>query len=138
MVLRDFLPPALRGVMVAAFLAAFMSTLGTQLNWGVSYLVNDLYRRFVVREKTEKHYVAVGRLFTILLVLISGYVASQLHSVGQGWQIVLGCGSRGGGLSQQAFSRRRSGYVCQDFIDHGGNHYGGVDRGHFSYSGGIR
>ena len=42
MVLRDFLPPALRGVMVAAFLAAFMSTLGTQLNWGVSYLVNDL------------------------------------------------------------------------------------------------
>src|SRR5206468_3550245 len=64
MVLRDFLPPALRGVMVAAFLAAFMSTLGTQLNWGVSYLVNDLYRRFMVREKTEKHYVAVGRLFT--------------------------------------------------------------------------
>jgi Na+/proline symporter len=92
MVLRDFLPPALRGVMVAAFLAAFMSTLGTQLNWGVSYLVNALYRRFVVREKTEKHYVAVGRLFTILLVLISGYVASQLHSVGQGWQIVLGLG----------------------------------------------
>jgi solute:Na+ symporter, SSS family len=78
--------------MVAAFLAAFMSTLGTQLNWGVSYLVNDLYRRFMVREKTEKHYVAVGRLFTILMVLISGYVASQLHSVGQGWQIVLGLG----------------------------------------------
>jgi uncharacterized sodium:solute symporter family permease YidK len=69
-----------------------MSTLGTQLNWGVSYLVNDLYRRFMVREKTEKHYVAVGRLFTIMMVLISGYVASQLHSVGQGWQIVLGLG----------------------------------------------
>src|SRR6478672_1777958 len=47
MVLRDFLPPALRGVMVAAFLAAFMSPVGTQLNWGVSYLVNDLYRRFL-------------------------------------------------------------------------------------------
>jgi solute:Na+ symporter, SSS family len=92
MVLRDFLPPALRGVMVAAFLAAFMSTLGTQLNWGVSYLVNDLYRRFMVRGKTEKHYVAIGRLFTILMVLISGYVASQLHSIGQGWQIVLGLG----------------------------------------------
>jgi Na+/proline symporter len=92
MVLRDFLPPALRGVMVAAFLAAFMSTLGTQLNWGVSYLVNDLYRRFMVREKTEKHYVAIGRLFTILMVLVSGYVAGQLHSVGEGWQIVLGLG----------------------------------------------
>lgn len=92
MVLRDYLPPALRGVMIAAFLAAFMSTLGTQLNWGVSYLVNDLYRRFVVREKSERHYVAMGRTFTILLVLISGYIAGQLHSVGEGWQIVLSLG----------------------------------------------
>jgi solute:Na+ symporter, SSS family len=92
MVLRDFLPPALRGVMVAAFLAAFMSTLGTQLNWGVSYLINDLYRRFMAREKSERHYVAMGRAFTILLVLISGYVAGQLRSVGEGWQIVLGLG----------------------------------------------
>jgi Na+/proline symporter len=50
MVLRDFLPPALRGLMVAAFLAAFMSTIGTQLNWGTSYLVNDFYRRFLVRD----------------------------------------------------------------------------------------
>src|SRR5919108_5219536 len=48
MVLRDYLPPALRGLMVAAFLAAFMSTIGTQLNWGSSYLVNDLYKRFFV------------------------------------------------------------------------------------------
>src|SRR6185437_13868160 len=92
MVLRDYLPPALRGVMIAAFLAAFMSTLGTQLNWGVSYLVNDLYRRFLARDKSERHYVAIGRMFTILLVLISGYVASQLHSIGQGWQIVLELG----------------------------------------------
>jgi Na+/proline symporter len=92
MVLRDYLPPALRGVMIAAFLAAFMSTLGTQLNWGVSYLVNDLYRRFLARHKSERHYVAIGRLFTIVLVLISGYVASQLTSIGQGWQIVLELG----------------------------------------------
>jgi solute:Na+ symporter, SSS family len=92
MVLRDYLPPALRGLMIAAFLAAFMSTLGTQLNWGVSYLVNDLYRRFLVPKKTERHYVGVGRLLTIVLVLVSGYVASQLSSVGQGWQIVLNLG----------------------------------------------
>jgi len=92
MVLRDYLPPALRGVMIAAFLAAFMSTLGTQLNWGVSYLVNDLYRRFLARDKSERHYVAIGRLFTIVLVLISGYVASQLTSIGQGWRIVLELG----------------------------------------------
>jgi solute:Na+ symporter, SSS family len=92
MVLRDYLPPALRGLMVAAFLAAFMSTLGTQLNWGVSYLVNDLYRRFVAKSRSERHYVAMGRLFTIGLVLISGYVASQLTSIGEGWQIVLNLG----------------------------------------------
>ena len=92
MVLRDYLPPALRGVMIAAFLAAFMSTLGTQLNWGVSYLVNDLYRRFLARDRSERHYVAIGRFFTIVLVLISGYVASQLTSIGQGWQIVLELG----------------------------------------------
>jgi len=61
MVLRDFLPPALRGLMVAAFLAAFMSTIGTQLNWGTSYLVNDFYRRFLVKNSSERHYVNMGR-----------------------------------------------------------------------------
>ncbi len=63
MVLRDFLPPALRGLMIAAFLAAFMSTVGTQLNWGTSYLVNDLYRRFLLRQRSERHYVIVSKNF---------------------------------------------------------------------------
>jgi SSS family solute:Na+ symporter len=92
MVLRDYLPPALRGLMVAAFLAAFMSTVGTQLNWGCSYLVNDLYKRFLVRNSTERHYVFVSRLFTVLLVLASGYTAAQLKSIGAGWELVLGVG----------------------------------------------
>jgi SSS family solute:Na+ symporter len=92
LVLRDYLPPAFRGLMVAAFLAAYMSTLGTQLNWGISYLVNDFYRRFLARKQTERHYVLVGRLFTIVLVLLSGYVAGQLTSINQGWQIVLNVG----------------------------------------------
>jgi SSS family solute:Na+ symporter len=92
MVLRDYLPPALRGLMVAAFLAAFMSTVGTQLNWGCSYLVNDLYKRFLVRNSTERHYVRVSRLFTILLVLASGFTAAQLKSIGAGWELVLGVG----------------------------------------------
>ncbi|HYL93329.1 MAG TPA: sodium:solute symporter family protein, partial [Alphaproteobacteria bacterium] len=69
MVLRDFLPPALRGIMVAAFLAAYMSTLATQLNWGTSYLVNDLYRRFIAPKASERHHVNVGRLLTVVLVL---------------------------------------------------------------------
>jgi len=92
MVLRDYLPPALRGLMVAAFLAAFMSTVGTQLNWGCSYLVNDLYKRFMVREASERHYVFVSRIFTVLLVLASGYTAMQLTSIKQGWDLVLNVG----------------------------------------------
>src|ERR1700756_2084024 len=92
MVLRDYLPPALRGLMVAAFLAAFMSTIGTQLNWGSSYLVNDFYKRFFVRKQTEKHYVLLGKLFTILLVVGSGYTATRLASINQGWQLVLNIG----------------------------------------------
>src|SRR5438270_2600668 len=92
MVMRDYLPPALRGLMVAAFLAAFMSTVGTQLNWGCSYLVNDLYKRFMVRTSTERHYVFISRIFTVLLVLVSGYTAAQLKSIGAGWELVLGVG----------------------------------------------
>ncbi len=92
MVLRDYLPPALRGLMVAAFLAAFMSTIGTQLNWGSSYLVNDFYKRFFVRGATEKHYVVISKLFTVLLVLGSGYTATRLASINQGWQLVLNIG----------------------------------------------
>jgi len=92
MVLRDYLPPALRGLMIAAFLAAFMSTIGTQLNWGSSYLVNDLYKRFLVRSGSERHYVIISKLFTVLLVLASGYTATQLTSINQGWQLVLNIG----------------------------------------------
>jgi solute:Na+ symporter, SSS family len=92
MVLRDYLPPALRGLMVAAFLAAFMSTIGTQLNWGSSYLVNDLYKRFFVRDATEKHYVLISKIFTVVLVLGSGYTATKLASINQGWQLVLNIG----------------------------------------------
>jgi solute:Na+ symporter, SSS family len=91
-VLRDYLPPALRGLMVAAFLAAFMSTVGTQLNWGCSYLVNDLYKRFMVRNSSERHYVMISRVITVLLVLASGYTAAQLKSIGAGWELVLNIG----------------------------------------------
>src|SRR5438477_11658837 len=98
MVLRDFLPPALRGWMVAAFLAAYMSTVGTQLNWGTSYLVNDFYRRFLKRRASERHYVIISKLFTIGLVILTGYVAAQLTSMLQGWQIVLAIGSGTGAV----------------------------------------
>jgi SSS family solute:Na+ symporter len=55
----DYLPHAFRGLMLAAFAAAYMSTVATELNWGSSYLVNDFYRRFVARHRSDRHYVTV-------------------------------------------------------------------------------
>jgi solute:Na+ symporter, SSS family len=98
MVLRDFLPPALRGIMISAFLAAFMSTVGTQLNWGTSYLINDFYRRFLVRRANEKHYVFVSKLFIVLLVILSGYTAAHISSIQAAWQLLLGMGAGTGGV----------------------------------------
>jgi Na+/proline symporter len=98
MVLRDFLPPALRGLMIAAFLAAFMSTVGTQLNWGTSYLINDFYRRFVVKRGTEKHYVLASKIFIVLLVIASGYTAAHITSIQSAWQLLLGMGAGTGGV----------------------------------------
>ncbi|MGC2530876.1 MAG: sodium:solute symporter family protein [Candidatus Acidiferrum sp.] len=98
MVLRDFLPPALRGLMIAAFLAAFMSTVGTQLNWGTSYLINDFYRRFLVRKGSEKHYVLVSKLIIVLLVILSGYAAANITSIQSAWQLLLGMGAGTGSV----------------------------------------
>ncbi|HMD39003.1 MAG TPA: sodium:solute symporter family protein [Candidatus Acidoferrum sp.] len=98
MVMRDYLPPALRGLMIAAFLAAFMSTVGTQLNWGTSYLINDFYRRFIVKDGNEKHYVFVSKIFIILLVILSGYTAAHINSIQAAWQLLLGMGAGTGGV----------------------------------------
>src|SRR5687767_14220343 len=76
----DLLPSPWRGFMLAGFAAAYMSTIGTHLNWGASYLVNDFYKRFVRKEETEKHYVGVGRIATVLLFLASIVVTYFLSS----------------------------------------------------------
>src|SRR5580658_10244903 len=98
MVLRDFLPPALRGLMIAAFLAAFMSTVGTQLNWGTSYLINDFYRRFLVRKASDKHYVFASKIIIVLLVILSGYAAANITSIQSAWQLLLGMGAGTGSV----------------------------------------
>lgn len=89
----DFLPTPWRGVMMAGFAAAYMSTVGTQLNWGASYLVNDFYKRFLNRTATEKHYVAVSRSATVFLFLASILVTWQLDSVAGAWKFLLAIGS---------------------------------------------
>jgi Na+/proline symporter len=98
LVATTYVPHALRGILVAGFMAAFMSTIATQLNWGSSYLVEDFYRRFVRRDASEKHYVNVSRIATLLLVAASAYVSAQLVSIGQGWEAVLEVGAGTGGV----------------------------------------
>ena len=89
----DLLPTPWRGVMMAGFAAAYMSTVGTQLNWGASYLVNDFYKRFLNKTATEKHYVNVSRWTTIGLFLASAVVAWQLDTVQGAWEFLLALGS---------------------------------------------
>jgi Na+/proline symporter len=79
-------------------MAAFMSTIATQLNWGSSYLVEDFYRRFIRRDATEKHYVNISRIATLLLVAASAYVSAQLVTISQGWEVVLEVGAGTGGV----------------------------------------
>ncbi len=89
----DYLPTPWRGVMMAGFAAAYMSTVGTQLNWGASYLVNDFYKRFLKPNETQKHYVAVARVATVFLFLASIGVTSQLSSVERAWRFLLALGA---------------------------------------------
>jgi solute:Na+ symporter, SSS family len=89
----DLLPTPWRGFMMAGFAAAYMSTVATQLNWGASYLVNDFYRRFLRRDETERHYVTVSRLATVVLFLLSAIVTSQLSSVEKAWRVLIGLGA---------------------------------------------
>jgi SSS family solute:Na+ symporter len=91
-------PHALLGVLLAGFMAAFMSTVATQLNWGSSYLVEDFYRRFLRKKGSEAHYVNASRLATLLLVVAAAWVSLQLRSVSEGWKIVLELGAGTGGV----------------------------------------
>ncbi len=98
MVLNAHLPHQYRGIAIAGFLAAFMSTIATQLNWGASYLVSDFYRRFLRKNASEQHYVSVSRLCTVLLVIASAWVSVQLGSIASGWQVVLQIGAGTGAV----------------------------------------
>ncbi len=93
MVMRDLLPPGWRGMLLAAFFAAYMSTISTQLNWGTSYIVNDFYRRFVRTDASTTHYVWVSRLATIATMIAAAVVTFYLESIRQAWEFVLESGA---------------------------------------------
>jgi solute:Na+ symporter, SSS family len=92
------LPPSLRGLMVAAFAAAYMSTIATQLNWGASYLVNDFYRRFLKPHESARHYVNVSKVATIFLTIVSAVVTFYLDSIAGAWKMLLVTGAGTGSV----------------------------------------
>ena len=89
MVMRDVLPPGMLGLLFAAFLAAFMSTFSTQINWGTSYIINDFWRRFLKSDGSERYYVFISRIVTFVLALFSFIITTQLDAIFEAWQILL-------------------------------------------------
>jgi Na+/proline symporter len=80
-----FLPNGLRGMLVAGFLAAFMSTVSTHINLGASYMVSDLYKRFLVKDASEKHYVWVSRAAILVMTALAGLACLLMKSVYSAW-----------------------------------------------------
>jgi SSS family solute:Na+ symporter len=91
--MRDYLPPGLLGLLIAAFLAAYMSTISTHLNWGSSYIINDFYRRFIKKDAKEEHYVVISRITTLLLVLLSSLLIFVIKSISGAWAFIIECGA---------------------------------------------
>ena len=96
--MKDILPVGLKGLLFVAFLAAYMSTISTQLNWGSSYLTNDLYKRFIFKgnendEASQKKFVRIGRLFTVLIMLIAVYSTSKIHTIDAAVKFLIECGA---------------------------------------------
>ena len=92
-VMVDILPSPLKGLLLAAFAAAYMSTISTHLNWGASYLVNDVYLRFLKPDASPRSQVLASRAATAFLMIASLVVMGFLSSVEQGWKILIGLGA---------------------------------------------
>lgn len=88
-----FIPKGWLGLVVASLTAAYMSTISTHLNWGSSYIVNDFYQRFVSPESSEKELVTVGRISTVVLMIIAGMLALLLRDALDSFQIILQIGA---------------------------------------------
>lgn len=91
--MNDLLPVGFRGLLLASFAAAYMSTISTQMNWGASYIINDFYRRFVKKDGTERHYVFASRVATLIIVLLSIVVTYYMNRITGGWELVLALGA---------------------------------------------
>ncbi len=93
MLMLDFLPVGLLGLVVASLFAAFMSTVSTQINWGASYVVNDLYHRFVNPQASQAQLVKVGRIASVVITVFGALAAFYAESVGQVFRLVIAIGT---------------------------------------------
>lgn len=85
-----YLPAGLLGLLIAVFMAAYMSTIASQLNWGTSYIINDFYKRFIRTDATEKHYVLVSRAGIILMMFFSLFIAKVfLTTIKGAWEFII-------------------------------------------------
>lgn len=96
--MRDYLPVGLKGLLFVAFLAAYMSTISTQLNWGSSYLTNDLYKRFFYKgdqnsAHAEKKFVKTGRIFTIMIMVFAVFSTSIIDTIDEAAKFLIECGA---------------------------------------------
>ncbi len=91
--MRDYLPTGLKGLMLVAFFSAYMSTISTQLNWGASYLINDVYHRFIRPSATQKVLISASRIATIVLALCALWVTTRLESISGVWAFIIECGA---------------------------------------------
>ncbi len=92
----EVLPAPWRGILIAGLLAAFMSTIDTQLNWGSSYLTHDLYRNWIRPGQSEKHYLVAAKLGMLLLVAITALVAYNISSVTEAFKFLIAFGAGAG------------------------------------------
>jgi SSS family solute:Na+ symporter len=88
MLILKLLPSGLLGLMLASLMAAFMSTVDTHINFGAAYMVNDLYRRFIMKKASEKHYVRASQVSTVLMLLLAVVIAYNLDSVSDAWYYI--------------------------------------------------
>jgi Na+/proline symporter len=91
MVIRDLLPSGLTGMLLAAFLAAYMSTIASHTVWGTSYIINDFFRPFIKPDASEKYYVMVSRITTFIMMILSIVVTTQFNKISDVWKFILAC-----------------------------------------------
>ena len=94
----SLLPAGLLGLVLASLSAAFMSTISSHLNWGASYISIDFYKRFINEKASEKQIVSVGRISTVLLMVIAGFVALELQDALEAFRILLQIGAGTGSI----------------------------------------